>query len=106
MHDYPALKSLTIKFRSSFFAMIMDLDVGDRFRRWTNDPRLRELCMSLEDKTKAYVHIRCLTRMRREEIELKLQSPQREQPPAEVPRQPVKIRQRELPVMLVVMVNP
>ncbi|KAF1809539.1 hypothetical protein P152DRAFT_461487 [Eremomyces bilateralis CBS 781.70] len=74
MHDYPALKTLRIKLRSSFFAMLVDLDVGDRFRRWTNDPRLRELCMSLENKTKAEVQIRCLARMRREEIELLVQT--------------------------------
>ncbi|KAF2461898.1 hypothetical protein BDY21DRAFT_3197 [Lineolata rhizophorae] len=67
-YDLPDLKSVYILYRSSFWNPHPG-ELRDNYFRWQQDPRLRDLCLSLEDKTKATVNIYCIHRIPRMDVE-------------------------------------
>jgi hypothetical protein len=48
-HDYPNLRALRIAFPSTFWSPLRG-ELSESYFRWQNDPRLREICLSLEHK--------------------------------------------------------
>ncbi|KAK8177872.1 hypothetical protein IWX90DRAFT_482828 [Phyllosticta citrichinensis] len=70
-HDFPRLKSLWIFFRSSFWSPRAQ-DLSESFRRWLEDPALREICTHLEDRVpkSADVRLVCVHRVPREHIHM------------------------------------
>ncbi|KAK8245198.1 hypothetical protein HDK77DRAFT_427090 [Phyllosticta capitalensis] len=68
-HDFPRLKSLWIFFRSSFWSPRAH-DLTESFRRWLEDPALREICTHLEDRVPkgADVRLVCVHRVPRDHI--------------------------------------
>ncbi|KAL2356926.1 hypothetical protein BJ546DRAFT_1058546 [Cryomyces antarcticus] len=66
-HDLPALRVLWIFFRSS--AWNHAHDPIENYKSWQFDPRLRELCLSLEHKTKAEARVICCHRVSRGHFE-------------------------------------
>jgi hypothetical protein len=71
LNDYPGLQSLHIQLRSSFLAALNG-DLAERFKRWTSDRALRELCLSLEGRTPDGCDVRVLvcTRLVNEDVRL------------------------------------
>ncbi|KAI9705665.1 MAG: hypothetical protein M1820_005075 [Bogoriella megaspora] len=61
--DMPSLKMLWIFFRSS--AWNHANDPAENFRNWSYEPKLRDLCMSLEGRTDAEVRVICCHRVNR-----------------------------------------
>jgi len=77
--DFPALRVVHICFRSGWWGAV-EGDATDRFLRWQADPKLRELCLSLErvlvgDRV---VRVSCVYRVPARDVQsLLLQFPER-----------------------------
>lgn len=50
LNDYPHLSLLHVQLKSSFLLML-NLNLEERFKRWDMDKALKELCLSLQDRT-------------------------------------------------------
>ncbi|KAI9660652.1 MAG: hypothetical protein M1821_010004 [Bathelium mastoideum] len=65
--DLPRLRMLWIFFRSTAWNHLSD--PAENFRNWQLEPKLRDLCMSLEDRTDAEVRVICCHRVNRAHFE-------------------------------------